>query len=132
MRCWMWHILNGTVTNWQAYQEGSQVEKCGKHFILTIIREGGLLLNEKRKCDTFFRYVKSVFNCVLLCSVPGTPVESVYVYTHTRLQCRRPGFHPWVGKIPWRREMLPTSVYLPGEFHGLYSPWSYKQSDMTE
>ena len=21
-----------------------------------------------------------------------------------RLQCRRPGFDPWVGKIPWRRE----------------------------
>ena len=19
------------------------------------------------------------------------------------LQCRRPGFHPWVGKIPWRK-----------------------------
>ena len=23
------------------------------------------------------------------------------------LQCRRPGFDPWVGKIPWRRERLP-------------------------
>ena len=28
----------------------------------------------------------------------------------------------WVGKIPWRRERLPTSVCWPGEFHGLYSP----------
>ena len=25
-----------------------------------------------------------------------------------RLQCRRPRFNPWVGKIPWRRERLPT------------------------
>ena len=24
------------------------------------------------------------------------------------LQCRRPGFDPWVGKIPWRREWLIT------------------------
>ena len=24
------------------------------------------------------------------------------------LQCRRPGFDPWVGKIPWRRESLLT------------------------
>ena len=24
----------------------------------------------------------------------------------------------WVGKIPWRREWLPTSVPWPGEFHG--------------
>jgi len=46
-----------------------------------------------------------------------------------RLQCRRPGFNPWVGKIPWRRERLPTPVFWPGEFHGLYSPWGRKESD---
>ena len=28
------------------------------------------------------------------------------------LQCRRPWFDSWVGKIPWRREMLPTPVFL--------------------
>ena len=33
------------------------------------------------------------------------------------LQCRRPSFDPWVGKIPWRREWLPTPLRLPGEFH---------------
>ena len=27
-------------------------------------------------------------------------------------------FNPWVWKIPWRREWLPTPVCLPGEFHG--------------
>ena len=50
------------------------------------------------------------------------------------LQCGRPGFDPWVGKIPWRRERLPTSVFWPGEFHGLYSPWSRKEQewDTTE
>ena len=37
-----------------------------------------------------------------------------------RLQCGRPEFDPWVGKIPWRRERLPTPVFWPGEFHGLY------------
>ena len=31
---------------------------------------------------------------------------------------QRPGFDPWVGKIPWRREWLPTPVFLPGGFHG--------------
>ena len=30
---------------------------------------------------------------------------------------------PWVGKIPWRRERLPTLVFWPGEFCGLYNPW---------
>ena len=35
-----------------------------------------------------------------------------------RLQCGRPGFNPWVRKIPWRREWLPTPVFLTGEAHG--------------
>ena len=43
-----------------------------------------------------------------------------------------------VRKIPWRREQLPTPVFLPGEFHGQkslegsYSPWGHKESDTTE
>ena len=27
----------------------------------------------------------------------------------------RPGFNPWVRKIPWRRAWQPTAVFLPGE-----------------
>ena len=38
-----------------------------------------------------------------------------------------PGFNPWVGKIPWRRERLPTPVFWPGDFHGLYNPWVRKE-----
>ena len=48
------------------------------------------------------------------------------------LQCGRPGFDPWFGKIPWRRQQLPSPVLWPGEFHGLYSPRGCKESDMTE
>ena len=29
----------------------------------------------------------------------------------------RQQFHPWVGKIPWRRAWQPTPVFLPGESH---------------
>ena len=32
----------------------------------------------------------------------------------------------------WRREKLPTLVFWPEEFHGLYSPWGRKESDMTK
>ena len=32
------------------------------------------------------------------------------------LQCWRLGFNPWAGKIPWRRERLPTAVFWPGEW----------------
>ena len=40
-------------------------------------------------------------------------------------------------KIPWKREWLPTPIFLPGEFHGQrslvgHSLWSPKESDMTE
>ena len=43
-----------------------------------------------------------------------------------------PGFGPRVGTIPWRRERLPTPVFWPKEFHGLYSPRGHKGSDTTE
>ena len=33
---------------------------------------------------------------------------------------------------PWRGEQLPIPIFWPGEFHGLYSPWGCKESDMTE
>ena len=33
-------------------------------------------------------------------------------------KCGRPRFNPWVRKISWRREWLPTSVFLLGEIYG--------------
>ena len=33
-------------------------------------------------------------------------------------QCRRCGFNPWIGKIPWSRKWQPTSVFLLGKFYG--------------
>ena len=48
------------------------------------------------------------------------------------VQCGRLEFNPWVGKIPWRKEWLPTPVFWPGEFQGLYSPWGHKELDTTE
>ena len=41
-------------------------------------------------------------------------------------------FDPWVRKIPWRREGLPTPVFMTGEFLGQrnlvgYSPWGHKK-----
>ena len=47
-------------------------------------------------------------------------------------QCGRPGFDPWVGKIPWRRKWQPTPVFLPRKSHGQRSPCSRRESDTTE
>ena len=40
----------------------------------------------------------------------------------------------WVRSLGWEDplEKLPTLVFWPGEFHGPYSPWGSKESDMTE
>ena len=46
-------------------------------------------------------------------------------------RCRRPGFDPWVEKIPWRRKWLPIPVFLPGKSHGersLVGPWGWQKS----
>ena len=54
-----------------------------------------------------------------------------------RLQSRRLRFDPQVRTIPWRREQLPTPVFLLGECHEQkslagYSSWGCKESDMPE
>ena len=53
------------------------------------------------------------------------------------LQCGRPGFDPWMGKILWRRKWQLTPGPLPGKFHGWrslvgYGPWGPKELDRTE
>ena len=62
----------------------------------------------------------------------------VYIYVYiVYLQCGRPGFNPWVGKISWRRKWQPSPVFSTGKSHGWrslvgYSPWGRKESDTTE
>ena len=47
------------------------------------------------------------------------------------LQCWRPGFDPWVGKMPWRRKWQHTPLFLPRKSHGQrslvgYTLWCHK------
>ena len=49
----------------------------------------------------------------------------------------RDSFSPWVGKIPWSRNLQPTPVFLPRKFHEQrslagYSPCGHKESGTTE
>ena len=53
------------------------------------------------------------------------------------LQCRKPRFDPWGGKMPWRRAWQSTPVFLPGKSHGQrslvgYGSEGHKESDTTE
>ena len=47
------------------------------------------------------------------------------------------GSTPGLGRSPGEGKgssilKAPTPVFWPREFHGLYSPWGHKESDMTE
>ena len=41
------------------------------------------------------------------------------------IELERPRIDPWVGKIPWRRALPPTPVFLPEESYGQRSLQSY-------
>ena len=69
--------------------------------------------------------------------MPITNWQLVAQTVEHRLQCWRPGFDPWVGKIPWRKKWQPTPVLLPEKSHGQRSlvgcsPWGCRESDTTE
>ena len=94
---------------------------------------------------TALGYLKSCLTLLglsfLICKkVQGcTPQRSSLVAQTVKLclQCGRPGFDSWVGKIPWRRKWQPTPALLPGKSHGRrsligYSPWGRKELDTTE
>ena len=97
---------------------------------------------ESRSTDACIPWSQRFENCsmAVLVSVCVSNTFQVAQWWRIHLQCRnsrRPGFDPWIRKIPWRREWLPTPVFLPGEFHGQrslagYSPWLCKESDMTQ
>ena len=53
----------------------------------------------------------------------GYPLQYSWASLVAQLIRNLPAFDPWVGKIPWRKERLPTLVFWPGDlFHGLYIP----------
>ena len=93
--------------------------------------------------STFLRSENSVLLLLLnmnllFCSL-AKPKRGFPCLRHwrVRLQCERPGFDSWVGKIPWRREQKPSAVFLPRGSHGQrslaeYSPWGCKELNMTE
>ena len=82
------------------------------------------------KTETFFTYSresdKYLLSCLIQISKFKSQVDSLLSglpwwlrQERIRLQSGRPGFDPWVAKIPWRRAWQPTPVFLPRE-----SPWT--------
>ena len=58
---------------------------------------------------------------------PGGSDDKASVYNVGDL-----GSIPGLGRSPAEGKWQPIPVFWPREFHGLYSPWGCKESDMTE
>ena len=64
-----------------------------------------------------FPYHSMLFLFITPPTTRVAPLVAQMVKNHQ--QCRRPCFDLWIGKIPWRREPLPTPEFLSEE-----SPWT--------
>ena len=67
----------------------------------------------------------------------GNPLQYSWASLVAQLVKNPPAmWETWVQSLgwedPWRREWLPTPVFGPREFHGLYSPWGCKELGTTE
>ena len=71
--------------------------------------------------------------CHLQLTTPYSPIlELKLTALVTQLVKNLPAmWEAWVRFLE-KRERLPTPVLWPREFHGLYSPWTHEESDMTE
>ena len=99
-------------------------------FQTTIIK---WISHKMHRTEIFGFPVHTEVTLTLSCSLLSVVAQVV----KNRPQSRRCGFNPEVRKTPWRRELLPIPVFLPGESHGQRSlagssPWGGKELDMTE
>ena len=97
--CWLsvretpWHLMT-TFSGWPSHGPGPQ-SGYKKHPVQAIL--------------TSHRF------CQALIYVYGLPDGSTGKESACKAGHRRPGFDPWVRKVPWRRAWQPTPGFLPGE-----------------
>ena len=78
------------------------------------------------------RDIAYMYACTVVKNLPAKKKKK-----ESACQCRRHGFDPWVGTIPWSKKWQPTPVFLPGKFQGQRrlagcSPWGRKELGMTQ
>ena len=74
------------------------------------------------------KLVETTTKAIIFCGVLGIPSVRTAAKGDAVLSPKNMWFHPWIGKIPWRRKWQPTPVLLPGKSHGWRSlegcsPW---------
>ena len=69
-----------------------------------------------------------IYQCINL----GIGIPRWLIGKESACQCRRWGFDPWVGKIPWRRKWHPTPVFLLRESLGQRSLMGSQSMGVTK
>ena len=120
-RRWLWSLAlkaRGGIWTWWSWEvevpEVSKIIDAGKQRVLQRILENSVLISGAQVGTNF--------------ALQGTCGNVSPSGKEPACQCRRHKryrFHPWVGKIPWRRAWQPTPVFLPGESHGQRSLEAY-------
>ena len=115
---WQGGIVRNSLWNSRGQGHRHWVSRGHRHLIKSYV----LILGSRRVCE-----------CVCVCKGDKSWCEILFHHLFNGLPVAqlvknlpamwRPGFDPWVRKIPWRSGRLPTPVFWPGEFHGLYSLW---------
>ena len=124
---WVWHF---TVSAAKTFIQRFPWNQC-KHFFSNSLAcilypLFNLFSTQQSKC--------TAFQMEIICSQYLIGASLVAQMVRNLPEIQEAGFSLWIGRIPWRRERLPTPVFLPGEFHGqrsqaVYCPWSHKESD---
>ena len=100
-------------------------------FFDLITREAELFSNVKNLFSLTTFHVKHFVSLIII-----LPHDLIH-YNFPCSAMQEIGFDPKVWKIPWRRKLQPTLVFLPGELHGQRSLvggrlWGCTELDMTE
>ena len=90
---------------------------------LTISQQFGSYLSEKIFANSLVYALWKLSPCTYAYVLPKW-LSDKEPACQCRISCRRCGFDPHVGKIPWRRKWQPTLVFLPGESYGQRIPWT--------
>ena len=72
---------------------------------------------KNQRDNTYLRGLLMRSKKIISCASSSLSGFSLWLsWSRICLPCGRPGFDPWIGKIPWRRERLPTPVFWPGVY----------------
>ena len=105
--------LRVRIAAWLEYKEPDR-EVLGRGLWIGLYMKGLL-------ADELFTILEIGYRVSNLGSIPGQGLPrwlSGIESTCRCRRCRRHGFDPWVGKIPWSRKWQSTPVFLLGESHG--------------